>query len=80
MPSFTISFDDAKPQLWSNSKRISFEGKSQSLHTFLTLTLHTDYLDLEACLFNWGDSYDAKVSIRSYPSSHPIPSRPRISR
>jgi hypothetical protein len=50
MPSFTFTFNDdtpvEKPQLWSNKKTISFE----------------DYLELTACVFNWGDSYDAKVS------------------
>ena len=50
MPSFTFTFDDRsaveKPQLWSNTKKISFE----------------DYLELTACVFNWGDSYDAKVT------------------
>lgn len=49
MPSFTFTFDDhavEKPALWSNPKKISFE----------------DYLELTACVFDWGDSYDAKVS------------------
>ena len=48
MPEFTISYSDnaSKPALWSNPKNISFE----------------DYLELTACVFNWADSYDAKVS------------------
>ena len=49
MPSFTLTFNDdvvEKPALWSNTKKISFE----------------DYLELTACVFNWGDSYDAKVN------------------
>jgi hypothetical protein len=41
MPSFTISFDEEKPQLWSSSKRISFEGKLlinvENLHRKLTI-------------------------------------------
>jgi hypothetical protein len=50
MPSFTFTFNDdsvekEKPSLWSNSKKISFE----------------DYLELTALVFDWGDSYDAKV-------------------
>ena len=56
MPSFTFTFNDdvvEKPALWSNTKKISFE----------------DYLELTACVFNWGDSYDAKA-IRN-PKSAP---------
>lgn len=49
MPSFTFTFNDQpveKPSLWSNTKKISFE----------------DYLELTALVFDWGDSYDAKVT------------------
>ena len=51
MPSFTFTFNDNAPEkenssLWSNNKKISFE----------------DYLELTALVFDWGDSYDAKVT------------------
>jgi len=47
MPSFTVTFNDEpeKQGLWGSKKSISFE----------------DYLELTACVFNWADSYDAKV-------------------
>jgi len=48
MKSFTFSFNDEseKQALWGSKKSISFE----------------DYLELTACVFNWADSYDAKVT------------------
>lgn len=47
MPSLTFSFNNEpeKQALWSSKKNISFD----------------DYLELTACVFNWADSYDAKV-------------------
>jgi hypothetical protein len=49
MPTFSFTFDEPsepKPALWVNPKKLTFE----------------DYLELTALVFDWGDSYDAKVS------------------
>ena len=46
------------------SKNITFDGKLIILplisHSSLSDTV-TDYLELTALMFDWGDSYDAKV-------------------
>jgi hypothetical protein len=51
MSPLTFSFKEEleKPALWRSKKTISFE----------------EYLELNACVFNWADSYDAKVRLPS---------------
>ena len=49
----------------SKDKELPFKGSYGVLPVLQLNTSncrHADYLDLTALLFNWGDSYDAKVS------------------
>ena len=53
---------------FSKKNTISFEGELRSRNPFriidcnMTLMMHADHLELKSVMFNWGDSYDAKVS------------------
>lgn len=64
MPSFTFTFDEPveKPKLWQNPKKIAFEGEMKIQHFQISnADSILDYLELTALMFDWGDSYDAKV-------------------
>jgi scytalone dehydratase len=45
---------------------ISFQGLSQSTLIHLLMLISTDYLILSKLVFDWADSYDAKVHFPSH--------------
>lgn len=48
---------------------INFQGSSQSTLIQLLVLISTDYLILSKLVFDWADSYDAKVHFPSNPTS-----------